>query len=174
MPSPFSTSLTSSTVECFLQTSSETHVPSFCNGGLTSFRRTNPPMKPTDNHQHVPTLQTHGTLPSLPHMASWQFYIHSTIETEWYFAILLHLHRQKALCFYRYRQKELKVVLGEHNHCQPDNKIVIFSVEKMITHPHFNATIFAYDIMLLKLNMKITFNDVVRPICLPHLGKSYI
>jgi len=76
------------------------------------------------------------------------------------------------LCLYRYRQEELKAVVGEHNSCQPDNKTVIFSVEKIVVHPQFNATNYAYDIMLLKLNMKITFNEVVRPICLPQWGKS--
>jgi hypothetical protein len=64
------------------------------------------------------------------------------------------------------------VIVGEHNHCDPDNKISIFSVEKMIAHPHFKLDFYAYDIMLLKLNMRITFNEVVRPICLPQWGKS--
>jgi hypothetical protein len=88
--------------------------------------------------------------------------------------MLLYIHTHIVLCLYRYRQEEIKVVVGEHNHCQPDNKTVIFSVEKIIAHPQFNATNYAYDIMLLKLNMKITFNEVVRPICLPQWGKSSI
>lgn len=98
-PNPFSTSLTSPTVECFLQTSSETHVPSFCNGGLTSFRRTNPTVKPTDNHQQVPTLKTHGTRPSLPHMAPWQFYIHRTIETRVIFCYSVALASSESALF---------------------------------------------------------------------------
>ncbi|XP_023717605.2 uncharacterized protein LOC111869941 [Cryptotermes secundus] len=70
----------------------------------------------------------------------------------------------------RYHQEELKVILGEHNHCEADNKVSIFSVEKIVTHPQFNITVYAYDIMLLKLNMRINFNEVVRPICLPQLA----
>jgi hypothetical protein len=66
---------------------------------------------------------------------------------------------------------ELKVILGEHNHCEADNKVSIFSVEKIVTHPQFNISVYAYDIMLLKLNMRIIFNEVVRPICLPQRGK---
>ncbi|PSN57578.1 Coagulation factor XI [Blattella germanica] len=71
----------------------------------------------------------------------------------------------------RYRQEELKVVVGQQNYCTPDNKIAIFSIEKMIIHPLFNDTDFSYDIMLLKLSMRILFNDIVRPICLPFWGK---
>ncbi|KDR09769.1 Serine protease snake [Zootermopsis nevadensis] len=44
----------------------------------------------------------------------------------------------------------------------------------MVAHPQFNPGAYAYDIMLLKLNMRLTFNEVVRPICLPRwvLGNS--
>jgi len=41
----------------------------------------------------------------------------------------------------------------------------------MIVHPQFDAADYAYDIMLLKINMKLVFNEVVRPICLPQWGK---
>ncbi|XP_069704792.1 proclotting enzyme-like [Periplaneta americana] len=71
----------------------------------------------------------------------------------------------------RYRQEELKVVLGEHNHCEPDNRTSSFSVLRMIVHPLFNASTYAFDIMLLKLSMRLTFNEIVRPICLPQWGQ---
>ncbi|KAJ9579983.1 hypothetical protein L9F63_004366 [Diploptera punctata] len=67
----------------------------------------------------------------------------------------------------RYRQEDIKAVVGEHNFCTSDNKIAIFSIEKMIVHPLFNRNDYSYDIMLLKLSMRILFNDIVRPICLP-------
>ena len=62
-------------------------------------------------------------------------------------------------------------MVGEHNFCTDDNEIAIFSIERIIIHPMFKAIDFSYDIMLLKLSMRILFNDIVRPICLPLWGK---
>ena len=66
----------------------------------------------------------------------------------------------------------MKVVLGEHNFCEPDNRTVTFSIEKIIQHPDYVASKrLLADIMLVKLSMRVTFNAYIRPICLPKRGK---
>lgn len=68
--------------------------------------------------------------------------------------------------------EDIKVLLGEHDRCRQDRVTTMFSVDKMIVHPAYRHADFFADIMLLRLSMKITFNKVVRPICLPQQGKS--
>lgn len=67
----------------------------------------------------------------------------------------------------------MKVVLGEHDICQSDIRVVKFSIDKFIQHPSYKASrrIIA-DIMLVKLNMRVTFNQYIRPVCLPKRGKK--
>ncbi|XP_032456097.1 transmembrane protease serine 9 [Nasonia vitripennis] len=66
----------------------------------------------------------------------------------------------------------MKVVLGEHDICQSDVRVVKFSIEKFIQHPSYKASRrLIADIMLVKLNMRVTFNQYIRPVCLPKEGK---
>ncbi|XP_063986817.1 ovochymase-2-like isoform X2 [Diachasmimorpha longicaudata] len=62
---------------------------------------------------------------------------------------------------------ELKVVVGEYDRCRFDTRTVIFSVERTIKHPAYNSDNNYADLMLMRLNMRVTFNEFVRPICLP-------
>ncbi|XP_065169811.1 trypsin I-P1-like [Atheta coriaria] len=64
---------------------------------------------------------------------------------------------------------DMKVILGQHNNCEENSDIVTFSVSDIIRHSRFNPETFAFDLMLLKLNMKVTFGQFIRPICLPPL-----
>ncbi|XP_026831405.1 venom serine protease 34 isoform X1 [Ooceraea biroi] len=71
---------------------------------------------------------------------------------------------------YGFNKDDLKVSVGSHNSCKWDTKSTIFSVDSIFPHPNYdNQTNFA-DIMLVKLIMSITFNEFVRPICLPNIG----
>ncbi|XP_028981955.1 ovochymase-2-like [Diachasma alloeum] len=78
-----------------------------------------------------------------------------------YVVTAAHLHS------FGFRINELKVVVGEHDRCRSHNRTVIFSVERMIKHLEYNADNNYADIMLMRLNMRVTFNEFVRPICLP-------
>ncbi|EZA52937.1 Serine protease, partial [Ooceraea biroi] len=70
---------------------------------------------------------------------------------------------------YSFNKDDLKVSVGSHNSCKWDTKSTIFSVDSIFPHPNYdNQTNFA-DIMLVKLIMSITFNEFVRPICLPNI-----
>ncbi|KYQ53177.1 Ovochymase-2, partial [Trachymyrmex zeteki] len=72
--------------------------------------------------------------------------------------------------FYNFSKDDLKVSVGAHNSCKWDAKSIIFSVKNILPHPDYNRNTNFADIMLVKLIMRITFNKLVRPICLPKLG----
>ncbi|XP_020912658.2 serine protease 30 [Exaiptasia diaphana] len=63
-----------------------------------------------------------------------------------------------------------KVTAGQLNFRKKERDVQTLDIEKIIRHPNFNqkkSPKFDYDIALLKLKNKITYNDKVRPICLP-------
>ncbi|XP_014467233.1 PREDICTED: trypsin-1-like [Dinoponera quadriceps] len=62
---------------------------------------------------------------------------------------------------------DLKVSVGTHSSCQWDETTTIFSVEEIFPHPSYDRQTNFADIMLVKLMMRITFNQYVKPICLP-------
>ena len=66
----------------------------------------------------------------------------------------------------------MKVAIGDSDICRPDYRTVIFSIEKLIPHPKYNKKTYYADIMLVKLTMRVTFNQYIRPICLPKLSKA--
>ncbi|KYN28215.1 Transmembrane protease serine 9, partial [Trachymyrmex cornetzi] len=72
--------------------------------------------------------------------------------------------------FYNFSKNDLKVSVGAHNSCKWDAKSIIFSVKSIFPHPDYNRNTNFADIMLVKLIMRITFNKLVKPICLPKLG----
>ncbi|KAK0157513.1 hypothetical protein PV328_011252 [Microctonus aethiopoides] len=67
----------------------------------------------------------------------------------------------------KFTTSEMKVVLGEYNVCEFDSQTIVFSIEKLIIHPKYDSNTLFADIMLIKLNMRVTFNEFIRPICLP-------
>ncbi|KAG5348170.1 TMPS9 protease, partial [Acromyrmex charruanus] len=71
--------------------------------------------------------------------------------------------------FYNFSKDDLKVSVGAHNSCKWDAKSIIFSVKSIFPHPDYSRNTNFADIMLVKLIMRITFNKLVRPICLPKL-----
>ncbi|XP_018377665.1 PREDICTED: transmembrane protease serine 6-like [Trachymyrmex cornetzi] len=71
--------------------------------------------------------------------------------------------------FYNFSKNDLKVSVGAHNSCKWDAKSIIFSVKSIFPHPDYNRNTNFADIMLVKLIMRITFNKLVKPICLPKL-----
>lgn len=72
--------------------------------------------------------------------------------------------------FCSFDKNDLKVSVGSHNSCGWDATTTIFSVEEIFPHPSYDKQTNFADIMLVKLVMKITFNQFVRPICLPKSG----
>ncbi|XP_018306523.1 ovochymase-2 [Mycetomoellerius zeteki] len=78
------------------------------------------------------------------------------------------LQHTKDAC-YCTNKDDLKVSVGAHNSCKWDAKSIIFSVKNILPHPDYNRNTNFADIMLVKLIMRITFNKLVRPICLPKL-----
>ncbi|XP_046417491.1 transmembrane protease serine 9-like [Neodiprion fabricii] len=68
-----------------------------------------------------------------------------------------------------FSKAETKVALGEHDRCTADSRTVILSVEKFYPHPQFQEDTNHADAMLIRLNMRVTFNEFIRPICLPKM-----
>ncbi|EFN86139.1 Ovochymase-1 [Harpegnathos saltator] len=68
---------------------------------------------------------------------------------------------------YGFDKNDLKISVGTHSSCKWGMRTTIFSVEEIFPHPSYNSRTNFADIMLVKLVMKITFNQFVRPICLP-------
>ena len=60
-------------------------------------------------------------------------------------------------------------VTGEHSLRKADGTEQVIPIDKIFTHPNFNppATGADYDVGLIKLKQPITFNNDVRPVCLP-------
>ena len=60
-------------------------------------------------------------------------------------------------------------VTGEYNLRKADGTEQVIPIDKIFTHPNFNpaATEPDYDVALIKLKEPITFNNDVRPVCLP-------
>jgi len=73
---------------------------------------------------------------------------------------------------------EIVVVLGLHRHSQPDSFTIRVPVsDKFLNKKFMNpsspwAAPLTSDIMLLKLEHPVEFNDAVSPICLPSLFQT--
>ncbi|XP_065332837.1 trypsin-1-like [Cloeon dipterum] len=138
--------------------------------------------------QRVPRLQGFSTglddgrvvggVEAVPHSLPWMAILVSqkrnyapfcggSIISDKYILSAAHCHDQNMTV------EDLKVILGEHDRCLQDKVTGIFSVDKVLKHPSFRHTDFFADIMLLRLSMRISFNRVIRPICLPPPGSSY-
>ena len=60
-------------------------------------------------------------------------------------------------------------VTGEYNLGKADGTEQVIPIEQIFIHPNFNppSTGTDYDVALIKLKEPITFNNDVRPVCLP-------
>jgi len=56
---------------------------------------------------------------------------------------------------------------GEHDLRKADGTEQVIPIEQIIIHPNYNPTGIDYDVALIKLRQQITFNNDVRPVCLP-------
>ena len=60
-------------------------------------------------------------------------------------------------------------VTGEYNLRKADGTEQVIAIDKVFIHPNYNppSTGPDYDVALIKLKEPITFNNDVRPVCLP-------
>ncbi|KAK3723816.1 hypothetical protein QZH41_019493, partial [Actinostola sp. cb2023] len=74
-----------------------------------------------------------------------------------------------AHCFvYSDKPQDYTVVMGEHDLNVTDGFEQKIAIEKIIKHPFYDAfNHHDYDVALLKLKSNVTYNDRVRPVCLP-------
>lgn len=95
------------------------------------------------------------------------FFIRST------FLSSLRSKRLTISCFYSFDKDDMKVSIGTHSSCKWDARTTIFSVEEIFPHPNYDRQTNFADIMLVKLVMRITFDQFVSPICLPKTGNHH-
>ncbi|MBN3303546.1 coagulation factor VII [Amia ocellicauda] len=72
-----------------------------------------------------------------------------------------------AHCVHQISKYRMMVILGEHIRNVEEGTEQLKVVEKIIVHEDYNATNADNDIALLQLNSSATYNQFVRPICLP-------
>jgi hypothetical protein len=65
----------------------------------------------------------------------------------------------------------VKVTLGAYDRCQMDTTSVNDSISSITVLPNYDARTGSHDIALLKLTNPITFNDNIKPVCLPQASK---
>uniref|UniRef100_A0A4W3JUS3 Transmembrane serine protease 3b n=1 Tax=Callorhinchus milii TaxID=7868 RepID=A0A4W3JUS3_CALMI len=57
---------------------------------------------------------------------------------------------------------------------QPETDMLSRAVEKIIHHKKYRGRTFDYDIALIKLDIQLTFDDQVQPICLPNSEQEFV
>ena len=78
-------------------------------------------------------------------------------------------------CFFSYNDftgedvpsDNLRVLVGKHNLKITENTQREYGVSSIIRHGSYNPTSFDFDIALLRLSSLITYNNAVKPVCLP-------
>ena len=66
-----------------------------------------------------------------------------------------------------YKPQTVQVVLGEHSLGVVEASEQVFSVAKWISHPRYSPSDMGNDVALIKLNRRVTFSNVISPVCLP-------
>ncbi|XP_014612565.1 PREDICTED: trypsin-1-like [Polistes canadensis] len=79
-----------------------------------------------------------------------------------------------AHCVDRFDPSLMSVVILEHDrNSTTETQIQEYKVEQVIKHSGYSFVNFNNDIALIKLNRVITFEGLMRPVCLPDKGKTY-
>ena len=60
-------------------------------------------------------------------------------------------------------------VTGEYDRSKADGTEQVIPIDQIFIHPNYNPPVSGkdYDVALIKLRVPITFNNYVRPVCLP-------
>ena len=63
--------------------------------------------------------------------------------------------------------------VGEHDIKTPSKWEQNYTIKELILHPKYNNNGFHYDLALIKVDGAATFNDRVKPACLPGQNTSF-
>ncbi|GFG32018.1 hypothetical protein Cfor_08536, partial [Coptotermes formosanus] len=69
---------------------------------------------------------------------------------------------------------QVKVTLGVYDRCRMDISSVNDSISSISVLPNYDARTGNHDIALLKLTNPVTFNDNIKPVCLPQANSRYL
>lgn len=79
-----------------------------------------------------------------------------------------------AHCTEGLKAANITVRLGAHNIQEPSENVKDIEVSRIREHPGFQKDTFMNDISVLRLKRPVTFNEYIRPVCLPERGdESY-
>ena len=77
------------------------------------------------------------------------------------------------MCYFRFRQDQSKVRLGEYDFNDSANDEKTFSLSSMKIHEAYNAKTYENDIAILKLSQDVQFGNNIQPACLPEQDLEY-
>lgn len=76
-------------------------------------------------------------------------------------------------CFLNYKYpSQWRVVAGEHDLRRNSGREQVRNVKQIIRHPGYRGGIRPYDMVLMKLDSDLVYNQAVQPVCLPAQGIS--
>jgi len=80
-----------------------------------------------------------------------------------------------AHCFQNLRRpiNELKIVLGEFDVNNEEGNEVVIAARKVTNHPRYNSNSMDNDIAIVELDSEVSFNDNMKPVCLPSRGMKF-
>lgn len=73
-----------------------------------------------------------------------------------------------AHCTEGLKAHNITIRLGAHNIQEPSVNVRDIEVSRIRQHPHFQKDTFMNDIAVLRLKRPVTFNEYIRPVCLPN------
>ena len=126
------------------------------------------------NTGHIGGVSDFATIEDFPWMASfgyekngmWVHYCGGAVIFDTILITAAHcfFHRRKANATIR---KMTKVRLGDQNLNDGINDDNTFEIDKIIPHPYYEGWGPQFDLAMVFTKSKITFNDRIRPVCLP-------
>lgn len=77
--------------------------------------------------------------------------------------------------FFRFDKRDLMVTLGDHDRQSKDRfgNIEVRGIRSVRKHEHFDIGTYNNDIAILEMDVPVSFNDKMNPVCLPNYGKIF-
>lgn len=75
---------------------------------------------------------------------------------------------------FRLKRSKIRVILGDYDQfVTSESKAIMRAVSVIIRHRNFDAESYNHDIALLRLRKPVEFSKIIKPVCLPKVGKIF-